>query len=177
VFVNNYHNVSDALVHLNGTFGQHHNRAAQLHCNQQNINNDQQNMNKQVESHIYDLGAGRENYKAQPLQPQEQLHKHADCETCLFRHGNDNLRDQFTKFLASEESKQVQRDGLEKALQESDTFRNIRIMHSQQDRGGGQRHALRHQPTVGRGMRAVAEAADNGEEESARPPAAAHENL
>jgi len=84
---------------------------------------------------------------------------------------------QFTKFLASKESKQVLRDGLEKALQERDTFWNICIMHSQQDRGSGQRHALQHQPTVGRGMRAAAEAAENGEEESAMPPAAAHENL
>jgi hypothetical protein len=66
------------------------------------------------------------------------------------------------------------KDSLEKALQESSTFKYIRdYVHGQQDRGGGQRHALRQSPTVGRGMQAWAE---NGEEESARPPAAAHEH-
>jgi len=55
------------------------------------------------------------------------------------------------------------------------TFKYIRdYVHSQQDRGSGQRHALRQPPTVGWGMQAVAE---NGEEEAARPPAAAHEHV
>ena len=92
------------------------------------------------------------------------MHEHADGDTCLFRQWNDDSRAQFTQFLESEESKQVLGQGLEQALRESDTFRNVRdIMHSQPDRGSGQRHASRHQPTVGRGMRAAAE---NGEEES-----------
>jgi len=55
VFVNNCHNVSDALVHLNGTFWHHNNIAAQIHCNQQAVNNNQHKRNDQVESRIHHL--------------------------------------------------------------------------------------------------------------------------
>ena len=118
----------------------------------------------------------------------QQLHEHADGDTCWFRQWDDKSRHQFTQFLTSKDSKQVLREGLETALQESATFKDsleralqerstfkyiCDYMHSQQDRGSGQRHALRQLLTVGRGMQAVAE---NSEEESARPPAAAHEH-
>jgi len=173
-----------------------------MHYNQpeQVINNDQHNINNQVESRIHHLEAGREDYRTRPPQPRgqlhehtdgetyRQLHEHADGDTCLFRRWDDESRHQFTQFLETKDSKQVLREGLEtalqeigtfkdsleKALQESNTFKYIRdYVHGQQDRGSGQRHALRHPPTVGRGMQAGAE---NGEEESARPPAAAHDH-
>jgi len=81
VFVNNCHNVSDALVHLNGTFWHHNNIAAQMHCNQQVTNNDQHNINDQVETRIHHLETGREDYRTRPPQLRGQLHEHADGKT------------------------------------------------------------------------------------------------